>query len=65
MGMIVDSVSEVMPLAGTEIEEPPDVGGVETETILGVAQKENKVIMLLDVDKVMNLEELVVLESVA
>lgn len=62
MGMIVDSVSEVMQLAGTDIEDTPEVGGVETHYILGIAKKDKKVIMLLDIDEVLNSEGLAALE---
>jgi purine-binding chemotaxis protein CheW len=62
MGMIVDSVSEVMQLAESEIEDTPDVGGVDTSYILGIAKKESKVIMLLDIDRIMNSDELAVID---
>lgn len=65
MGMIVDSVSEVMQVAGSAIEDPPDVSGVETDYILGIAKKDGKVIMLLDIDKVMNSDELAAMEVAA
>jgi purine-binding chemotaxis protein CheW len=65
MGMVVDSVSEVMQLGAEEIENPPDVGGVDTDYIMGIAKKEDKVILLLDIDKVMNSGELAILESAA
>ncbi len=65
MGMIVDSVSEVMQVAGSDVEDPPEVGGVDTDYILGIAKKETNVIMLLDIDKVMNSEELALLETAA
>ena len=65
MGMIVDSVSEVMQVAGDDIEDAPEVGGVDTDYILGIAKKEDKVIMLLDIDKVMNSDELAAIEAAA
>jgi len=65
MGMIVDSVSEVMNVSGNDIENPPEVGGIDANYILGIAKMEDKVIMLLDIDKIMNSDELAVLESAA
>jgi len=53
MGIIVGSVSEVKKLAGNCIEDPPGVAGVGSDYILGIAKKESKVILLLDIDKVM------------
>jgi len=64
MGMVVDSVSEVMQLATEEIENTPDVGGVDTDYIMGIAKKESRVILLLDIDEVMNSDELAGLERV-
>lgn len=54
VGMIVDSVSEVLNIADGEIEPPPHFGGSDTDTenFLGMAKIKGKVKILLDVDKV-------------
>jgi len=65
MGMIVDSVSEVMQLGAEDIENPPDVGGIDTDNIMGVAKKGDRVILLLDIDRVMNSDELAGLHQAA
>ena len=54
VGMIVDSVSEVLNIAESEIEPPPTFGGseVETDNFLGMAKIKGRVKILLDVDKV-------------
>lgn len=64
-GMIVDGVSEVMHLAATAVENPPDVSGVDTNYIQGIAKKDDKVILLLDLDKILNSGELAGLQSAA
>lgn len=54
MGVIVDEVSEVLDISGAQIEEAPEFGGqVDTEFIMGMGKIEKKVIMLLDVDRVL------------
>jgi purine-binding chemotaxis protein CheW len=54
MGTIVDEVSEVMDIEGEQIEPPPQLGAdVETDFILGMGKIGEKVVMLLDVDKVL------------
>ncbi|MGV1099900.1 chemotaxis protein CheW [Thiovibrio sp. JS02] len=53
VGMVVDSVSEVLNVAAGEIEPPPSLGtSAETENILGMAKIKGEVKILLDVDKV-------------
>jgi len=54
VGVIVDRVSEVLDIAGEDIEEAPNFGGdVNTDFILGMAKVENSVKTLLDIDKVL------------
>jgi len=54
-GIIVDEVSEVLNVGGEQIEPAPEFGSaVDTQFILGMGKVGQKVIMLLDVDKVMS-----------
>jgi purine-binding chemotaxis protein CheW len=58
MGIIVDEVSEVLDVSAGQIEPPPSFGaGVDTEFILGIGKVSEKVIMLLDVDRVLSNDE--------
>lgn len=53
VGMVVDSVSEVLAIAGEQIEPPPSLGiSGDTENILGMGKVSEEVKILLDVDKV-------------
>ena len=53
IGMVVDSVSEVLRLPLEQIEEAPDmISGVETEYIRGVGKLEERLIILLDLGKI-------------
>ena len=53
MGVIVDSVSEVLNIAADEIEETPDFGDhVDTDYMRGVAKVKGTVKILLDLDRV-------------
>ncbi len=59
VGIIVDEVSEVLDVAGDQIEPAPEFGAaVDTAFILGMAKIEDRVIMLLDVDKILGAQEL-------
>ena len=53
MGLIVDSVEEVVTLAAAEIEPTPDFGArIDTAYLLGMAKVKGEVKMLLDIDRV-------------
>ncbi len=53
MGLIVDSVEEVVTLAANEIEPTPDFGTkIGTEYLLGMAKVKGAVKTLLDIDRV-------------
>lgn len=65
VGMVVDGVSEVMSIGPDQIEGPPEMSGVNADFIQGIAKKESRVIILLDIDRVMNAEEIIALQSAA
>ena len=55
MGFIVDGVEEVINFAEGDIENTPDFGmKLATEYLPGMANVKNKVIALLDIDKVVD-----------
>jgi purine-binding chemotaxis protein CheW len=58
IGIVVDSVSEVLNIKGEDIEETPTFGTrLNTDYILGMAKIEGGVKILLDIDKVLSAEE--------
>ena len=58
MGMVVDSVSEVLRLPSDTIEPPPEVAtGVNSEYIKGVAKLEDRLLIFLDLSKVIDMNE--------
>lgn len=60
IGVIVDIVSEVCNIPASEIEEPPSYSsGDEDNFLIGVGKIKDKVIMLLDIEKVIFAEELI------
>jgi len=53
MGLIVDSVEEVVSLTASEIEPTPEFGArINTEYLLGMAKVKGQVKTLLDIDRV-------------
>lgn len=66
MGIIVDDVSEVMDIIGDQIEPTPEFGSsVDTGFILAMAKVGEKVLTLLDIDRVLSSEEISSLGKVA
>ena len=64
IGTVVDSVSEVLNVKGDDIEDTPTFGTkLDTEYILGMAKMEGGVKILLDIDRVLNTEEVGMLEQ--
>ncbi len=58
IGIVVDRVSEVLNIAGNDIEDPPSFGAdVSTDYILGIGKSQGKVKILLDIDRVLSTQE--------
>ena len=65
MGILVDSVSEVLSIKGEEIEDTPSFGAkVDMDYILGMAKMDGGVKILLDIDCVLSSGEVKELQTV-
>lgn len=65
VGIMVDSVAEVVYLRQSEIETAPNVGNEESaKFIQGVCNKNNELLILVELDKMMSEEEWSELESI-
>ncbi|MGQ9859366.1 MAG: chemotaxis protein CheW [Thermodesulfobacteriota bacterium] len=66
MGIVVDSVSEVINIKGSDIEETPSFGGnLKTEYILGIGKMDGGIKILLDIDRVLTAEEIIAMQNAA
>lgn len=66
MGIVVDSVSEVLNIKAADMEEAPAFGSkLDTDYIMGMAKMNGAVKILLDIDKVLSTEEVSLMEKVA
>ena len=66
IGIVVDSVSEVLNVKAADIADTPTFGTkLNTEYILGMAKMEGGVKILLDIDQVLSGEEISALEKAA
>lgn len=62
MGIAVDMVSEVVNIAEGDVEQPPRYGnGVDIRFLRGMGKVKGKVVMLLDMDRVLSAEEFALL----
>lgn len=57
LGLIVDSVSEVLRLPAGAIEPPPQLGKVQQEYVSGVGKIDDRLLILLDMDRLMSTED--------
>ncbi len=66
IGILVDSVSEVLNIKGADIEDTPNFGArLNTAFILGMAKAGGRIKILLDIDQVMSVDEIAALEKTA
>ncbi|MBU1329618.1 MAG: chemotaxis protein CheW [Gammaproteobacteria bacterium] len=64
LGMVVDAVNEVRDLSAGEIEPTPNFGGrIRTDFILGMGKLDDRLVVMLDVGRVISAEEMVLLNQ--
>ena len=65
LGVVVDAVSAVLEIAAADIEPAPSFGTrIRTDFIAGMAKVNGRFVILLDVDRVLSMEEMAVLAGV-
>lgn len=66
MGVIVDAVNQVLDIPASEIEPPPAFGAkIRTDFIQGMGKVGGKFVILLDVSRVLSIDEIGALAQVA
>ncbi len=66
IGIVVDAVSEVLNIRADDIEDTPTFGTkLNTDYILGMAKMDGGVKILLDIDRVLSVDEIQQLEKAA
>ena len=66
LGAMADSVHEVMGLDPEQIEEPPSIGSRwKIEFIKGIGKRDDEFIIILDIDRIFNTDELAVVQETA
>jgi purine-binding chemotaxis protein CheW len=64
VGMLVDSVSDVVSIAEKNIQETPHfTAKIDSEFIAGIGQVNDKLVIILDIDKILSGEEIKTMEQ--
>ncbi len=66
IGIMVDAVSEVLEIAGSEIEPPPAFGAkIRADFIAGMGKVNAKFVIILDIMRVLSVEEMAAVAGVS
>ncbi len=64
VGFVVDAVSEVLRVRSSTVEPPPPVvAGIESEYISGIGKLDDRLLILLDLNKLLGGEEMSALQG--
>ncbi|MFV1922772.1 MAG: chemotaxis protein CheW [Methylotenera sp.] len=64
VGIVVDGVSDVMNLKGTDLRNVPDiVSSIDTKYITGLATVDEKMFILVDIEQLMTSNEMALIDS--
>lgn len=63
VGIVVDAVSDVVKIQKGDIESPPEYNAQsEGDVLIGIGKLKDKVILILDIEKILNRDEITILE---
>jgi purine-binding chemotaxis protein CheW len=66
MGMVVDSVSDVITLLAEQIKPAPEMGtAFNTDYLIGLGTLDERMLILIDIDKLMSSSEMGLIEKIA
>ncbi len=66
IGIVVDAVHEVLEIPNKEIEPPPTFGArIRTDFIRGMGKVNDKFVIILNVERVLSIEEMAMLSSIS
>lgn len=66
MGIVVDAVSDVYSLAAKDMRPAPDIGSsFNTDFIKGLVSVDKKMVILLNIDKLLNLDDIQNMSSIS
>lgn len=66
VGMVVDSVSDVMTLSADQVKPAPDVGTTfDSDYLIGLGTLDDRMLILVDIDKLMSSSEMGLFDRLA
>ncbi len=66
MGMVVDSVSDVIALSADQVKPAPEMGtALNTDYLIGLGTIDERMLILVDIDKLMSGAEMGLIEEIA
>lgn len=66
MGMVVDSVSDVITLTADQVKPAPEMGtAFNTDYLIGLGTLDERMLILIDIDKLMSSSEMGLIENIA
>jgi purine-binding chemotaxis protein CheW len=66
LGMVVDSVSDVISLSGEQIKAAPEMGSaVDVDYLIGMGALDERMLILVDIDRLMSSAEMGLIEQIA
>lgn len=66
LGMVVDSVSDVITLASEQIKPAPEMGAaLDTDYLIGLGTLDQRMLILVDIDRLMSSDEMGLIEKIA
>ena len=66
VGMVVDSVSDVITLTGEQIKPAPEMGSVlDADYLIGLGTLDERMLILVDIDRLMSSEDMGLIEKMA
>ena len=66
VGMVVDSVSDVIALTAEQVHPAPDFSSsFDTRYITGLGTVDERMLILVDIERLMSAEDMVLMEQVA
>ena len=66
MGMVVDSVSDVITLSPDQLKPAPEMGAtLDTEYLIGLGTLDDRMLILVDLEKLMTSDDMGLIEKLA
>jgi len=65
VGMVVDSVSDVITLTPEQVKPAPDMGVLNSNYLIGLGTLDERMLILIDIDQLMSSSDMGLIEQVA